>query len=122
MTNAVMHWQMLSADPEKTAAFYRDLFDWRVSSANSLGYREVTTGGDVDGGIWPAPPGAAESVQIYVQVPDIDAALARAVELGGSIVMPKQLLPDGDAMALALDPMGRSFGLMARGTAAEGGQ
>ena len=28
--------------------------------------------------------------------------------------MPKQVLPDGDAMALALDPLGRSFGLMAR--------
>ena len=114
MTNAVMHWQMLSADPDKTASFYGELFGWQVSAANGLGSREVTTGGAVDGGIWPAPPGAPEAVQIYVDVPDIDEALAKAVELGGSVIMPKQVLPDGDAMALALDPLGRSFGLMAR--------
>lgn len=112
--NAVMHWQMLSADPDVVAAFYRDLFGWQVSAANGMGYRTVTTGGEVDGGIWPTPAGAPEAVQIYVEVPDIDAALARTAELGGSIVMPKQVLPDGDAMALALDPLGRSFGLMTR--------
>ncbi len=114
MTNAVMHWQMLSADPERTAAFYGRLFGWEVSNANGMGYREVRTGGDVDGGIWPAPPGAPEAVQLYVAVEDIDAALAKVVELGGSVVMPRQVLPDGDAMALALDPLGRSFGLMTR--------
>jgi predicted enzyme related to lactoylglutathione lyase len=114
MTNTVMHWQMLSADPDKVAAFYSRLFDWQVSAANGLGYREVKTGGSVDGGIWPAPPGAPEGVQIYVEVADIDATLARAVELGGSVIMPKQVLPDGDAMALGLDPLGRSFGLMTR--------
>jgi uncharacterized protein len=114
MTNAVMHWQMLSADPEKTAAFYRDLFDWQVSAANGMGYRIVTTGGDVDGGIWPAPPGSPEAVQIYVEVPDIDAVLARAVQLGGSVIMARQVLPEGDAMALAVDPLGRAFGLMTR--------
>jgi predicted enzyme related to lactoylglutathione lyase len=114
MTNAVMHWQMLSADPNKAAAFYGQLFGWHVSAANGLGYREVKTGGSIDGGIWPAPAGAAEAVQIYIQVDDIDAALARAIELGGSVIMPKQTLPDGDAMALALDPLGRSFGLMTR--------
>ena len=115
MTNAVMHWQMLSTDPERTGAFYQGLFGWRVSAANGLGYREVATGGAVDGGIWPAPPGAPEAVQIYVAVDDIDAALKKTVEFGGTVIMPKQVLPDGDAMALALDPLGRSFGLMSKG-------
>ena len=57
-------------------------------------------------------------MQIYVSVDDIDHALARIRELGGTILMEKQVLPDGDAMALALDPTGRSFGLM---TARPGG-
>ena len=114
MTNAVMHWQMLSADPDKAASFYGGLFGWQISASNGLGYREVKTGGGINGGIWPAPPGSSEAVQIYVEVADIDAALARAVELGGSVIMPKQVLPDGDAMAVGLDPLGRSFGLMTR--------
>jgi predicted enzyme related to lactoylglutathione lyase len=112
MTNVVTHWQLLSADPDRAASFYSELFGWKVSAANGLGYREVQTGGDVDGGIWPVPAGAPEAVQIYVEVQDIDAVLVSVIELGGSVIMPKQLLPDGDAMALALDPLGRSFGLM----------
>ena len=117
MTNTVMHWQLLSTDPDTAAAFYGTLFDWKVSAANGMGYRTVTTGGTLDGGIWPAPPGAAEAVQLYIEVDDIDDTLARAVELGGSVIMPKQVLPDGDTMALALDPLGRSFGLMVRAAA-----
>lgn len=117
MTNTVMHWQLLSADPKRAASFYAELFDWQVSAANGLGYREVKTGGPVDGGIWPAPAGAPETVQIYIEVADIDAMLARTVELGGSVIMPRQALPDGDSMALALDPLGRSFGLMTRKSA-----
>ncbi|HWA88890.1 MAG TPA: VOC family protein [Rhizomicrobium sp.] len=108
---AVAHWQMLSRDPERIAKFYGALFGWRVSAANGLGYRMVETGG-LPGGIWPVPAEAPEGVQLYVQVGDIDGALAKLVELGGTVVMPKQVLPDGDAMALALDPMGRAFGLM----------
>jgi predicted enzyme related to lactoylglutathione lyase len=114
MTSPVVHWQFLSADPDRTAAFYQQMFGWSVSSANGMGYRSVTSSSDrgINGGIWPAPPGAPESVQLYVEVEDIDSALARLQELGGAVIMPKQLLPDGDAMALALDPFGRSFGLM----------
>lgn len=112
MSSPVVHWQMLSADPDRAAAFYGDLFGWQVSGANGLGYRAVAAGeGGIGGGIWPAPPGAPEMVQLYVQVPDIDAALAQVETLGGKVLMPKQVLPDGDAMALALDPLGRSFGL-----------
>ena len=114
MTNSVRHWQFLSKDPEMTASFYRGLFGWEISDANGMGYRSVSSAGatGIDGGIWPAPAGSPEGVQLYIEVDDIDASLAKAVTLGGSIILPKQVLPDGDAMALALDPLGRSFGLM----------
>ena len=114
MTSPVVHWQFLTADPDRTAAFYETMFGWSVSTANGMGYRSVTSSSErgIDGGIWPAPPGAPESVQLYIEVDDIDAALQRIGELGGSMIMPKQVLPDGDAMALALDPLGRAFGLM----------
>jgi len=117
MSNAATHWQMLTAEPEKAVEFYGSLFGWQVSDANGMGYRSVASsrGKGIDGGIWPAPPGAPESVQLYVEVSDIEAALARIEALGGSVLMPKQVLPDGDAMALATDPMGRSFGLMTPG-------
>ena len=113
MSNPVTHWQILTSEPEKVAAFYAGVFGWRVSDANGLGYRTVASGNGrgIDGGIWPSPPGAPETVQIYVEVADIDDALSRIQDQGGRMLMPKQVLPDGDAMALALDPTGRVFGL-----------
>src|SRR4051812_18609001 len=99
MTNSVRHWQFLTSDPDRTAAFYGDLFDWPVSNANGMGYRTVSSSGGIgiDGGIWPTPPGGLEGVQIYIEVADIDATLARVRELGGTVVLEKQILPDGDA-------------------------
>jgi predicted enzyme related to lactoylglutathione lyase len=114
MTHPVAHWQMISKDPEAVAGFYAGLFGWTVSAQNGLGYRTIDTGpdGGVTGGIWPAPPEAPETVQLYVEVADIDAMLAKLQALGGTVLVPKQLLPDGDAMAVAGDPLGRPFGLM----------
>lgn len=116
MNGAVVHWQLLSRDPERAAAFYQALFGWTVSAENGLGYRTIETGapGGIDGGVWPSPPDGPESVQLYVEVADIAAALARIETLGGKVLIPAQRLPDGDAMALALDPLGRAFGLMTR--------
>jgi len=47
----------------------------------------------------------------YVRVADIDATLAKAAQLGGSVVMPK-FSPDGSAqLALVADPEGHVVGL-----------
>jgi hypothetical protein len=50
-------------------------------------------------------------VQLFVEVEDIDAALAKATSLGATIIVPKSELPDGDALAIVLDPAGLSFGM-----------
>ena len=50
-------------------------------------------------------------MQVYVEVDDIDAYLKKAETLGGRVLVPRQELPDGDAMALLIDPAGLSVGL-----------
>jgi predicted enzyme related to lactoylglutathione lyase len=50
-------------------------------------------------------------VQLFVEVDDIDAFIATATALGASVIVPKSELPDGDALAIVLDPAGLSFGL-----------
>lgn len=113
MPNPVVRWQILSPTPEKAAGFYQKLFDWKLSQANALGYRELTSGekSGIDGGVWPAPPGVNGFVQLFVEVSDVDAAIAQALKLGGKVLVPKSVLPDGDAMAVLQDPTGISFGL-----------
>lgn len=113
MTAPVLQWQMLSPEPDKLLAFYRELFGWTVSAGNALGYREVETGG-LPGGVWPAPPGAPPFVQLFIGVEDVAQSLERAVALGATVVVPVTALPDGDEMAILRDPTGLTFGLMRR--------
>ena len=50
-------------------------------------------------------------VQLFVEVDDVDAYIAKATSLGAKVIVPKSELPDGDALAIVLDPVGLSFGL-----------
>jgi uncharacterized protein len=114
MGNPVVHWQIVSSDPEATSKFYGKLFSWKVSSSNALGYRMVETLNPqgIAGGIWPAPASASSLVQLFIEVEDVDAYIDHAVELGASVIVPRSALPDGDVMAVMRDPAGLTFGLM----------
>jgi predicted enzyme related to lactoylglutathione lyase len=111
MPNPVVHWQILTAEPDQAAGFYQKLFAWKLSKASALGYRELRNGSDagIDGGVWPAPPGVKGFVQLFVEVADLDACIAKATGLGAQIIIPKSVLPEGDSMAVLLDPVGISF-------------
>ena len=113
MANPVIHWQMLTNDPEGSARFYADLFKWEVSDDNALGYKAVQTGAGegIDGGFWPLPPEGHPMIQLFIRVPDVDEYLQQAEKLGARVIIPPQKLPDGDEMAILLDPVGFAFGL-----------
>jgi predicted enzyme related to lactoylglutathione lyase len=51
-------------------------------------------------------------VTVYVAVPDLQAALDKAVELGGQIATQPMDVPDGPTIAHLLDPNGNFIGLM----------
>jgi predicted enzyme related to lactoylglutathione lyase len=114
VTNAVMQWQIVAKDPEMVTRFYSGLFNWKVNKDNALGYREVKSGNGrgIDGGVWPSPPDGHNIVQLFVEVDDVDAILAKALSLGAKVIVPKSALPDGDTLAILLDPAGISFGVM----------
>ena len=113
MPNPVVRWQIISPEPERAAGFYEKLFAWKLSDANALGYRELKSGekSAIDGGVWPSPPGKGGFVQLFVEVPDVDECITRAQRLGANVLVPKSVLPDGDTMAVLLDPTGISFGV-----------
>jgi predicted enzyme related to lactoylglutathione lyase len=108
-----MQWQILARNPANEADFYTKLFDWEVNTNNALNYRMVDTGSErgINGGIWPAPPEGHGSVTLYVEVDNVAAYLDKATGLGGKVLIPPQKLPDGDEMALVLDPEGIVLGI-----------
>lgn len=106
----VRQFQILSKNPQRAADFYERAFGWTVTADNALAYRTVTTGG-IDGGIWPAPPDGHGFVQLFLEVPDVPAAAAKAADAGGAIVIPPTTLPGGDELAVIVDPENTPFGL-----------
>src|SRR5689334_15875747 len=113
MTHPVVQFQILAKSPDETAAFYGKLFGWKIDANNALGYRRIDTGSaqGIQGGIWPAPPHAPNFVQLFVGVPDVGAAVVQATTLGAKVIIPATTLPEGDQMAVLLDPQGMAFAL-----------
>ena len=113
MNPAVVRWQIVTPQPEQSAGFYKQLFGWKVDQRNGFGYRELVSSSDrgINGGVWPSPPEGHNLVQLFVEVDDVDAYIAKATALGATVIVPKSELPDGDTLAIVLDPAGLSFGL-----------
>ena len=83
MPRSVVHVDISGADEPRQHAFYRDLFEWTVT-AQGPGYALVEAP-NLRGALIEAE---GPSVVLGVGVPDLAAAVARAVELGGAVVMP----------------------------------
>lgn len=109
----IVGWQIVADDPAALSDFYAKLFGWTVDRDNALGYRTLATG-SIDGGVWPTHVPGKATVQLFIAVADIAGYIARAETMGAKVLVPRSVLPDGDAMAILLDPAGLSFGLLER--------
>ena len=114
MANPVVHFEIRSADPDATRAFFGDLFGWKYPEGAVPGYTYVDTGAEtIPGGIGPLQ-GGAEVVTFFVGVDDIDASMAAAKKLGGRVVQEPVALP-GLKFGIIADPQGHSVGLAQQG-------
>ena len=118
MQNPVVHFEIAGKDPQALQQYYRDLFDWNIVDASPMPdfpygiinspEQELGIGGGI-GGVMEGGP----YVTFYVQVEDIQAALDRAVDLGGSVIRPVMSIPGTVTVAMFQDPEGNCVGLVA---------
>ena len=114
MGNPTMWFEVAGKDREALKDFYSQLFEWKLTDMDAMPYTAVDTGGEgIPGGIGAAPDGHPGHVTFYVQVDDIEAALAKAEALGGKRAMGPMDIPSGQ-IALFTDPEGHAIGLMTR--------
>ena len=112
MANPVVHFEIMGRDAAKTQQYYRELFGWEINADNPMQYGVIAPGdGGIGGGIGSTPMGQP-IVTVYVQVADPQAALDRAVELGGQQVMPVTDVPGMVTLALFSDPDGNVVGIV----------
>ncbi|MGI8760392.1 MAG: VOC family protein [Jatrophihabitantaceae bacterium] len=103
---------------EQAVAFYRDVLGWDThTQSDTPEFRYTTLGADqhARAGIMDAsgmlPPETPSHWSVYFAADDTDATLARATELGASVVRPAEDTPYG-RLAVAADPTGAQFKLV----------
>ena len=122
MGQPVVHFEIIGNDAEKLRGYYSELFGWEFNADNPMNYgtvdREANTNADgigIGGGIGPAPEGYDGHVTFYIEVPDVEASLAKAESLGGSRMMGPEKVMEGIEIGLFNDPEGRTVGVVKTG-------
>ena len=107
----VVHWAIEAQDPDRQRTFYASLFRWAIGDGPimtipaGLGGPEPGPGGHIQAG-------SVSRVTLYVQVRDLAASVARAVELGGAMVFESFDVPGGPTLAAITDPEGNPVTLV----------
>ena len=119
MGQPVVHFEIVGKDAAKLHSYYSELFGWEINADNPMGYGLVPREGNVNadgvgigGGVGGGPDGYSGHVTFYVEVPDVEAALAKAAELGGTRMMGPEKPMEMVEIGLFADPEGHVIGVV----------
>jgi predicted enzyme related to lactoylglutathione lyase len=110
--------ELHTRDFQKSVDFYRDVFrcdPHAMSDSDEFRYTTLNEGEEQLAGIMDAgaflPDGVPAHWSVYFGTADTDATVAKAIELGGTVVLPAEDTPYGRLATLA-DPTGAIFKLV----------
>ena len=119
MGQLVVHFEITGTDGKALQDYYAQLFGWNIDADNEFGYglvnREDNLNADgigIGGGISSGPEGYPGHVTVYIEVPDVEASLKKAEELGGTRTMGPDEVMEGLVIGLFTDPEGHVIGVM----------
>ncbi len=122
MGQPVVHFEINGKDADALSRFYSELFGWNVNADNEYHYGVIARednlnpdGVGIGGGIGPAMDGGDGYVTVYVEVPDVEATLAKAESLGAKRLMgPEQMTGSAGEMTLGMfaDAEGHVMGVI----------
>lgn len=106
---------LMTGDPAAARTFYAGLFGWTfdIGPAETGFYAMAKLGGANACGVGGQPPGsqAPPAWNVYFASEDVDQAVAKVKELGGTLVMgPMDVMEEG-RLAFFADPTGAHFGV-----------
>jgi predicted enzyme related to lactoylglutathione lyase len=123
MGQPVVHFEIIGKDAGKLQSYYSDLFGWRIDANNPMNYgvvpREGNTNADgigIGGGVGVGPEGYQGHVTFYVEVPDVEASLAKAERLGGKRLMGPDKVSEELEVGQFADPEGHVIGVIRSAT------
>lgn len=119
--NSVVHFEIPADDLSRAKSFYKKLFGWKVNSVPGMDYTIVHTAptdennmlekpGAINGGMLKRGE-PVMSLNIVLQVEDIDAKLKDVEEHGGQLVRGKEPVGEMGFAAYIKDTEGNVIGL-----------
>jgi len=119
MGQAVVHFEIIGRDAAALRAYYSQLFGWQIVTDNPMNYGIIARDGNtsaegigIGGGVGQGPEGYSGHITFYVEVPDVEEALAQAQTLGGSRIMGPEKVMEGVEIGLLQDPEGNIVGVI----------
>ncbi len=119
MQPGTLSWNDLTTrDPQRAADFYKQLLGWEIQrmDAGPMPYWQVVVEGQGEGGIMPMPdtmPSEMPSFWMpYFGSTDVAADVAKAEELGATVVAETTEIPGMLVFAVLADPAGATFALL----------
>jgi|SRR5450631_343697 predicted enzyme related to lactoylglutathione lyase len=123
MSQPVVHFEVVGKDPKRLRKYFGELFGWdfdvpspvaeEVSESESYGFLKLVRSEDgtgIPGGVG-GGPGYESHALFYVGVSNVEAALQRAEDLGGTRVMGPATSPNGLVVGHFTDPEGTLIGV-----------
>ena len=114
MGNAFCHIELNTGDVAAAKAFYKKIFDWKLSDMpmGTMTYTMLDVGKGVGGGMMQkmAPEHPTQWVS-YVEVASVRATIAKARDAGATVLVEYQPIPGTGAIGLFMDPSGAWLGL-----------
>ncbi|HEV3035060.1 MAG TPA: VOC family protein [Solirubrobacteraceae bacterium] len=106
--------ELQSPDVDASATFYGDLFGWKLeeSTGTQERYLMIKNGDAYNGGIRELTPPSPPNWLVYFGVEDVEQALAKVAELGGSAIAGPIDIQVAK-IAVVADPQGAVFALYA---------
>jgi len=108
--------EMVAVEHERAFAFHTELFGWKKTKDYDMGpmgkYLIYGNGGPDLGGMFTKPKEVPAAMWIhYIEVEDLDAALARAKSKGAKVLNGPMEVPGGAHVVQLADPQGAIFSL-----------
>jgi predicted enzyme related to lactoylglutathione lyase len=110
MAQPIILFEIGGRDRDRSANFYSQLFDWKIKPQGPVQFIEPPPPGGIPGHITSLGHDPQNYVTIYVEVDDIEASLAKAESLGGTVAVRPIEIPNG-TFAWFKDPDGNVIGL-----------
>ena len=109
----ITHVEFPSDDLERAQSFYSALFGWEMQHSPDMpDYAMFQSGpGESGGAIGLRGESAPERLRVYVEVEALDATVAMALEMGGSIAVDITDVPGMGRYAAIVDTEGNEIGL-----------